>query len=100
MVRHIILWTLKDELSAEEKAEAKKNIKAGLEGLKGKVPGIIEIKVHTEGLPSSNADIMLDSSFENEDALKGYAVHPEHVSVAENIVRPFSKTRTCLDFEA
>lgn len=100
MVRHIILWTLKDELSAEEKAEAKKNIKAGLEGLKGKVPGIIEIKVHTEGLPSSNADLMLDSSFESEDALKGYAVHPEHVSVAENIVRPFSKTRTCLDFEA
>ncbi len=100
MVRHIILWTLKDELSAEEKAEAKKNIKAGLEGLKGKVPGIIEIKVHTEGLPSSNADLMLDSSFESEDALKSYAVHPEHVSVAENIVRPFSKTRTCLDFEA
>lgn len=100
MVRHIILWTLKDELSAEEKAEAKKNIKAGLEGLKGKVPGIIEIKVHTEGLPSSNADLMLDSCFESEDALKGYAVHPEHVSVAENIVRPYSKTRTCLDFEA
>lgn len=100
MVRHIILWTLKDELSAEEKVAAKKSIKEGLEGLKGKVPGIIEIKVHTEGLPSSNADIMLDSSFENEDALKGYAVHPEHVSVAENIVRPFSKTRTCLDFEA
>ena len=94
MVRHIILWTLKDELSAEEKAEAKKNIKAG------KVPGIIEIKVHTEGLPSSNADLMLDSCFESEDALKGYAVHPEHVSVAENIVRPYSKTRTCLDFEA
>lgn len=100
MVRHIILWTLKDELSAEEKAAAKKSIKEGLEGLKGKVPGIIEIKVHTEGLESSNADLMLDSSFENEDALKGYAVHPEHVSVAENIVRPFSKTRTCLDFEA
>ena len=100
MVRHIILWTLKDELSAEEKTAAKKRIKEGLEGLKGKVPGIIEIKVHTEGLPGSNADIMLDSSFENEDALKGYAVHPEHVSVAENIVRPFSKTRTCLDFEA
>ena len=100
MVRHIILWTLKDELSAEEKADAKKNIKAGLEGLKGKVPGIIEIKVHTEGLPSSNADLMLDSCFESEDALKGYAVHPEHVSVAENIVRPYSKTRTCLDFEA
>ena len=99
MVRHVILWTLIDGISTEEKAAAKKNIKDGLEGLKGKVPGIVEIKVYTEGLESSNADVMLDSSFESEEALKGYAVHPAHLDVANNIVRPYSKTRTCLDFK-
>ena len=99
MVRHVILWTLIDGISAEEKATAKKNIKEGLEGLKDKVPGIVEIKVYTEGLVSSNADVMLDSSFESEEALKGYAVHPAHLDVANNIVRPYSKTRTCLDFK-
>ncbi len=99
MVRHVILWTLIDGISAEEKTVAKKNIKDGLEGLKGKVPGIVEIKVYTEGLESSNADVMLDSTFESEEALKGYAVHPAHLDVANNIVRPFSKTRTCLDFK-
>ena len=99
MVRHVILWQLKDELSADEKTNVKKSIKEGLEGLKTKVPGIVEIKVHINGLDSSNADLMLDSVFTDEDALKGYAVHPEHVAVANGVVRPNTKTRTCLDFE-
>ena len=99
MVKHVILWQLKDELSAEEKEGVKKEIKAGLEGLAGQIPGLIEIKVHTEGLASSNADLMLDSSFEDEAALKGYAVHPAHVAVADGVVRPNAKTRVCLDYE-
>lgn len=99
MVKHIILWTLKEELSAEEKVSVKAEIKAGLEGLAGKILGLLEIKVYTEGLPSSNADLMLDSSFVDEAALKGYAVHPEHVAVADGKVRPFTAVRSCLDFE-
>ena len=100
MVRHVILWTLKDEFSAEQKAEIKNGIKAGLEGLKGQVPGLLDIKVYTNGLESSNAEVMLDSSFESVEALKGYVVHPAHVRVADGKVSPFTKTRTCLDFEA
>lgn len=100
MVKHIILWTLKAELSEEEKTAAKKGIKEGLEALKGKIPGIVDIKVITDGrLESSNADVMLDSTFENADALKGYSVHPEHVAVANGKVRPFTASRSCLDFE-
>lgn len=99
MVKHIILWTLKDTLSAEEKEEVKKGIKEGLEGLKGKVPGIVEIKVNIHGLASSNADLMLDSTFESEEALKTYATHPEHVAVADGKVRPYTAVRSCLDFE-
>ena len=99
MVKHIILWQLKDELTAEEKAEVKKGIKEGLEGLAGKIPGLAEIKVQTEGLASSNAEVMLDSTFEDEVALKVYATHPEHVAVADGKVRPYTKTRLCLDFE-
>ena len=58
MVKHIILWQLKDELSDAEKAAVK--------------------------------------SFE---ALKGYAVHPAHVAVADGKVRPYTKTRVCMDYE-
>lgn len=99
MVRHVILWQLKDEFSEEEKKVIKAEAKAALEGLKGVVPGLTEICVHTEGLASSNADMMLDSVLESEEALKGYAVHPAHVAVANGKVRPFTKARFCLDFE-
>ena len=100
MVRHIILWKLKDELSEEEKLAVKAGAKQGLESLKGVVPGLLDITVHTNGLSSSNADMMLESSFADEAALKGYAKHPAHVAVADTKVRPFTQTRACLDFEA
>ena len=97
MVKHIILWKLKDECNNDS---VKQGIKEGLEGLQGVIPGLISIKVQTESLASSNVDVMLDSSFENEEALKAYAVHPAHVEVADTKVRPFTAARSCIDFEA
>ena len=99
MVKHIILWQLKDEYSAEKKEEIKTDIKTNLEGLLGKIDGLVQINVHIDGLASSNADVMLDSLFNDEKSLKGYAIHPDHVFVADNFVRPFTETRMCLDFE-
>ncbi len=99
MVKHIIVWILKDEYSDAEKADIKKGIKEGLEGLKGKVPGIVDITVHTEGLESSNGDLMLDSTFESVEALNGYTVHPAHVEVATTKVRPFVKIRSSFDYQ-
>lgn len=98
MVKHVILWQLKDELA--DKETVKKEIKAGLEGLAGKIPGLKEIKVNINGLPSSNADLMLDSLFDDEASLKAYAVNPLHTAVADTKVRPFTKSRVCLDYEA
>lgn len=99
MVKHVILWTLKEEFSEARKAEIKAGIKEGLEGLEGKIPGLLEIRVYTQGLPGSNVDLMLDSAFEDREALKGYATHPEHVAVADGKVRPYTASRACLDFE-
>ena len=61
MVKHVILWQLKDELSAEEKSAVKAGIKEGLESLSGKIPGLVDIHVNIDALPSSNADLMLDT---------------------------------------
>ncbi|MBR7138895.1 MAG: Dabb family protein [Lentisphaeria bacterium] len=99
MIKHVILWKLKDEFSDAEKETVKAGIKAGLEGLKGVIPGLVEIVVNTGKLPSSNADVMLDSTFTDEAALKNYAIHPAHVEVADTKVRPFTMQRLCLDFE-
>ncbi len=99
MVKHIILWTLKD-MPEDDKATVKAGIKEGLESLKGKVPGLIDIKVNISGrLASSNADVMLDSTLESPEALKIYAQHPDHLAVANGKVRPYTAQRSCLDFE-
>ena len=79
--------------------EIKANIKTGLEGLAGQIPGLVEVHVNINGLPSSNADLMLDTTFTDAAALKGYSTHPAHVAVADGKVRPYTKTRVCLDFE-
>ena len=97
MVKHIILWKLKGEHNNDA---VKQGIKRELEALYGKIEGLLEIKVEINALASSNADVMLYSVFESEETLKTYAVHPAHVYVADTFVRPFTETRTCLDFEA
>lgn len=99
MVKHIILWKLREDLTEVEKETVKAGIKEGLESLVGKVPGLIDVKVNISGrLDSSNCDVMLDSTLESPEALKAYATHPAHVAVADGKVRPYTCQRTCLDW--
>ena len=95
MVKHVILWKVKDDVTESNKLNAKK----ALEDLKGKIDGLVDIKVNIHPLPSSNVDMMLDSTFENEDALKAYATHPLHVAAADGFVRPITCVRSCMDYE-
>ena len=100
MVKHIILWTLNPELSKQKKETVKQGIKEGLESLKGVVPGLLDITVNiSRRLPSSNCDVMLDSTLASPAALQAYATHPAHVAVADTKVRPYTVQRTCLDYE-
>lgn len=99
MVKHIILWKLRSEMSTEEKTAAKAEAKRRLEALNGKIDGLISLKVQIEGLDSSNADMMLDSEFTTVEALGGYQVHPLHVEAA-GFVKSVVEARLCLDFNA
>ncbi len=99
MVKHIILWKLKETLSPEEKESVKKDIKEHLESLGGKIPGLMEITVRKDPMPSSNADVMLDCTLESGEALAGYQKHPEHVKAADAYVRPYTEIRMCMDYE-
>ena len=97
MVKHVILWTLKEDVSDKEKI--KKEAKENLEALVGKVPGLIDLKLIISGLETSNCDMMLDSTLESLEALKAYAVHPDHVDAANGFVKPFTASRLCMDYE-
>ena len=100
MVRHIILWKLKPELQGEAKEFAMQKAKESLESLLGVVPGLLKIRVYTQKLPSSNADMMLETELESPSALAVYRDHPAHVAAATNYVRPITAERVCIDFEA
>ncbi len=95
MVKHVILWTLKDECDHEQ---VKKDMKQALEALVGVIPGLLVMNIEIHPLPSSNADVMLYSELSDEQALQVYATHPAHVAVADTKVRPFTQTRTVMDF--
>ncbi len=97
MVKHIILWKLKESFTEEEKSVARAEAKRRLEALNGKIDGLIDLKVITDRLPSSNADMMLDSTFETEEALAGYQTNPLHVEAA-TYVRSVVEARLCLDY--
>ena len=99
MVKHIILWSLKDEFNDAEKETIKANAKEAWESLVGQVPGLLDLKLQISCMESSNVDMMLDSTLESVEALKSYAVHPKHVQVADEFVRPFTAARHCIDFE-
>ena len=99
MVKHIILWNLKDELSDEEKTKIKIEAKTNLENLVGQIPGLIDLNIQTTYYESSNVDLMLDSTFESIDALKQYSIHPKHVEMAAKYVRPYTSKRSCIDYE-
>ena len=100
MVKHVILWKLKEEITGDAKEKVLREMKENLEALVGQVPGLLRLQIVTKGLASSNADVMLDSDLESEEALKGYQSHPAHVAVANTYVRPFTEVRLCMDYEA
>ena len=96
MIKHIILWKIKDGL---DKAVVAQGVKEGLEGLVGVVPGLLRAKVVIGQIDSCTADVMLDSDFESVQALKAYKTHPAHVAVADGKVRPYMDVRLCMDYE-
>lgn len=98
MVKHIVMWSYKEETGAEERKAAAAKIKADLEALVGVVPGLKRVTVITEPLSSSSHDLCLLTELESEEALKGYAVHPEHLKVVD-LVRSVTCNRVCMDYE-
>lgn len=100
MVKHVIIWKLKESVQGSDKEKVLSEMKEHLEALVGKVPGLLRLEIVTKPLASSNGDVMLDSELESEAALKGYQSHPDHVAVANTYVRPYTEVRLCMDYEA
>ena len=96
MVKHMIIWSLKEEM---DKESVKAEIKKELEGLLGKIQGLSEMKILTEGFPCSAGDLMMDSTFESKEALEAYQSHPAHQAIANGLVLPHVASRASFDYE-
>lgn len=97
MVKHVIIWKLKETVA--DKEETKQRIKAALEGLVGKIDGLEKMSILIDKLPSSSGDLMMDSLFADNEALKAYQKLPLHLEVANGLVRPNVDVRLSFDFE-
>jgi hypothetical protein len=100
MLKHIIMWKLDKSYSHTEKLIFIKEFSQRLLQLRGRIPQLKSISVHTNSAEASdsNYDLLLDTSFENIDDLNAYASHPDHLAVAE-YSKKFKKTRSCVDYE-
>ena len=99
MIKHIVMWNFKPEIEEGQKQKLKTDMAANLEGLVGKVPGLIEATFIKEPIPSSTHDMALISVHETREALAAYSNYPDHVHVADTYIRPFVHERSCMDYE-
>ena len=93
MVKHIVLYTLKEGVNKEEAVDI---IKDCLEPLVGVIPGLLhmEIRLSYQG----GMDYALYSEFESKEALENYADHPAHQEAKTHFWH-FLDTRCCADYE-
>ncbi len=97
MIRHIVMWKLKDQADGADKKTNAAKVKAWLESCRGLVPGMgaFEVAVATPGLEATY-DVILYSEFEDKDALDAYQNHPKHVAI-KPLISAVRLDRQCMD---
>lgn len=93
MVKHIVIYTLKEGVN---KPEAVELIRSVLEPLVGKIPGLekMEIRACYQG----GMDYCLYSEFDSRESLANYAEHPAHLEAKAHFWTMLD-SRVCADYE-
>ena len=99
MIKHIVLWKLKDNAGGNDKMKNALLIKEKLENLNGKIEGLIKIEVGIDFSNTDNSsDLALYSEFVSRQALNGYQNHPLHKEIMPFVMEARSERRT-VDYE-
>ena len=99
MVRHIVMFKLKEFATPMEKRAKMNEIKEKLEALKDKIDVLKMIRVDFNCNPAESWDLILTTELANLEDVNTYANHPEHVAVAKGIIGPVKADRACVDYE-
>lgn len=99
MIKHIVMWQLKETANGKTKEDNKQMLKKLLEDLIPKIPMIVSLEVGLKGVdsPANNDDVVLVSEFKTWDDLSAYNTHPEHLKVVE-FVKTVVEKRSAVDY--
>lgn len=98
MVKHIVMWKLKDEAHGNDKATNARLIKEKLEALNGKIEGLLKLEVGIDFLGGGNFDVVLYSKLSKKEDLDTYQNHPLHQALLP-FVKEAVTERKAVDFE-
>ncbi|MEO8598269.1 MAG: Dabb family protein [bacterium] len=100
MIKHIVMWQLKDHAEGADKASNAVKMQQMLESCNGIVPGILKLEVALaqEGLEATY-DVVLYSEFESVAALDAYQNHPKHQAI-KPFIGAVRLARQCMDYAA
>ncbi len=98
MVKHIVMWKLKEEAHGNDKVTNARLIKERLEALNGQISGLIRLEVGIDFLGEGNLDVVLCSELEDRKALDTYQNHPLHQALLP-FVKEAVTERKAVDYE-
>ena len=99
LIRHIVMWKLKETAEGASRADNLAKLKGLLEGCRKLVPGTprhLEVGFAEPGL-FSTYDIVLVTEFADKAALDAYQEHPDHV-VVKQFAQAVAEVRQCVDY--
>jgi len=98
MLKHIVLFKLKEKAEGAARGDNANKLKRELEALPAKIPQIMRMEVGLNAVPSEAAyDVAIYSEFADKDALAIYQKHPEHMKVVE-LVKKIVEGRAVTDY--
>lgn len=99
MIRHIVMWNVKEDVEGRSKLENARLIKRKMEELKDSIEEIVNLEVGINIVEGDNAkDIVLSAEFASLKDLDIYQKHPAHLEVVQ-FARKFLEERVVIDYE-
>lgn len=98
MLHHWVLFALEGFESQEQKQEHLHICKQSLEALVADIPELVEMRVHLNENPAESYDFALEAIVASMADLSAYALHPKHQRIVKDLIKPYLKSRACIDF--
>ncbi|MDR9418577.1 Dabb family protein [Gracilimonas sp.] len=96
MIKHVVMWKLKEVAEGKTKAENAETMKKLLEDLPSKIDELKSAEVGInmlEGDDEAICDVVLTVSCDSKEDLEAYGGHPDHRKVVSFIKKVVSERR-------